>query len=839
MAFRTGVKVSLGNTPEPPEQRAEEVIARVMGEKGHRLAQAGLWPEGTPRIIIGTPQTNAAASQWVGKRKLSLPKHDGFHVQYDREDQAIYIVSGQPLGCLFGAFWLEEALSSRGAGLADTLIAGHSESPAFKYRVDWVGGDTDWQALMRGRPNVVTLGLAGELPHWKFRELLEAESGEKLSPPELDEAAIEQTNKIIAECRRWGLRAGTRRNQLEVGRGSLERKPYLVEELLKIHPEHKFVPTHNPCGSSMCVAYPHFWEVLRANIEEIFQYYPELGMLIVTTGDNGGEIFCNCRNCRHIRFEDRVRRFAEICYETIKRCQPECLFAMRLHNVGDWYWYNARLDMDRIARDLPKDMAFESKFSCPPTFDLSWRTEPGFFNGRFEQDHIVAVGYDNGGRLPATLFFASCHERLKKDVEFLADNDVEGVEVFVRDAPHVAHLEQVARQLWWDPHGTDPEAVQASWSRQRFGRKAGPKVAEALRRSQEIAERLQPVPWVINTVKNLNPWREYDSLRIPYPRLIYEGKETTLLERLSGSREFTGANVKKAMKQIDVTATARKVHDLFVAARESGKGDDYLDFYVNASEDTLRYAEIFRGYVGGYLQWRRSDAARGAGAQQALSEAFLNLLRAQTSWHLMSGLEAGHSEMKYYTRHYMWYITRELEGFDWLPHLGHVLEAVAAGETLLIFASDIQRRDVEGYFIVPLLGLEEEGDQIRVPEATQFYALDKSTLSEEELDLWYCDPDIFVRQHGEGRIIYTNVEERDTWYSERSVPTPALGPKGKRRFKQILDRMGLLPGQIVSGVGLKPYRDLIRWEGPFYNAGNYIETTRLYKLRRDDGSKWA
>jgi len=841
MEITTGAKVSLGESFQPAEERAWEITGHALsGLRVRRLTRTGLFPEGAPRVVIGTPQTSQAVSQWVQRRQVALPRYDGFHVQYDGEDKAIYIISGEPRGCIYGALWLEEALVLGEAGLANELTAGHGESPVFKYRSGG-GRKSGMEGMLRARGNIGGAGILPEMPHWKFRELLEAETGEKLTPPEIDEAAIARSNEAIAECHRWGIWAGASRNQVEIGRASLEERPYLVQEVLKVHPEYKFSPTHNACQSIICTAYPHFWEVLEANIEEIFHYYPGIDMFTLTTADNGGEIFCNCRRCRHIRYEERVRRFIETVYETMKRVQPNCLLVMRMHNIGDWYWYNCRIDMDRIARDLPKDMAFSMKFSCPPTFDLAWTTDPGYWIGRLEQDLIVHIGYDNSGKLPSTLFFASIANRIKQDVEYLAEQGVEGVMLGSSDAPFTAHLADIADKLRWDPRGVDVGEIQAAWARKRFGRKAGRYAAEALRRSEEIASKVQPVPWVINSVKNLNPWREYDQLRAPYPRLIYEGKKTTLLETLSGSREFAPANVRKALKQIDATATAWKVHDLFKAAKESAPDDNLLDFYAKISEDTARYAEIFKGYVGGYLQWRLSGAARGESAKRALDEAFLDLLRAQTSWHLMSGLESvPWREFKDYTGHYMWYITRELDGFDWLPHLPYVLDAVAAGETLVVFAGDVLRRDVEGFFLVPLLGLEEEGDQIRVPEDTRFFAVDKAALSEEELDLWYCELEMFVREHGEGRIIYTNLEERDPWYTTpKSPPTPAIGRKEKRQFKELLSRLGLLPGQVKTGKGLKPYRDLLRWEGPYYNAGNYIETTRLYKLRRDDGSKWA
>ena len=235
----------------------------------------------------------------------------------------------------------------------------------------------------------------------------------------------------------------------------------------------------------------------------------------------------------------------------------------------------------------------------------------------------------------------------------------------------------------------------------------------------------------------------------------------------------------------------------------------------------------------GYLADRRARLALRSGDidefRKHRNEAFWELLCATTFRHLYPGLHDRYPRRPVNACFYEGNIERELERFRWDDHLDDMLARVEAGERLMLWSSDVLRRDVEGFFLEGLLGLEQRGDDMMASEGVKLSVNNEALLEAGRGKMWYSGLHVIVRDHGKGRVIYANLEET---HHERTAPPgrwPQMTPLKKRRFLDWVEKAGLMQGKPLPADFVRcdgPYR----WWGALKNPPNHLETTRFFKL---------
>jgi len=548
---------------------------------------------------------------------------------------------------------------------------------------------------------------------------------------------------------------------------------------------------------------------------------------------------------------DRYRDFVITSYETIKKVSPNTKAIFRLHNLGEWYVYNYHIDMAKLAGELPDDIMLETKCTALPCFDFSFRSPDSPNITGLGKKMIVTLGYDNRWTLcPSNFFFTCCHGRIQSDLNRWAQlENVCGIQFQNNHltSAYVEHLLPLLGRLSWDT-SLDAEGLLENWFVNRLGESSGKLVWEALRDSEQIAERLLPLPYLINGRKQLRPFYEFRRISPPYP-YHPDGREiapvTSALEFTTGKKEVAAESVKTFADKADAVDLSWQMHQKFVQAAEAGPKDAQLvNHYIEMAWDNMAWGGVLHEYVKAYGYWELAEK-KGLLSCEERDLSFLHLFRALTWKHLWTGryddADAPIPDGKDFTYYYFRHIHFELDKFDWSRHIGPLARLIEDGQSIILCADDIPRRDVEGRCLLRLLGLKElPGNRIVPDDSTELYLLADEDLSTPGR-IWYHTTEGIISRRGKGWVLYLPMEERDPYrHMFQGIPMPFMLMRQKRALRDLLRKRGFVPEICANGVTIQweqrahlpRLADELQWHGPLYSSAPSTETTRLYKLRR-------
>jgi len=353
-----------------------------------------------------------------------------------------------------------------------------------------------------------------------------------------------------------------------------------------------------------------------------------------------------------------------------------------------------------------------------------------------------------------------------------------------------------------------------------------------------LANRLMPAPYVTLDFKQIMPYYQYRMIGPHYPdkptgEALAPAK--SLVEFLCGDKEVTPDNIKSLTDKIDGTAFSERMIARFQAALRIDTSNGYLEESLGMAYQTDAYARLFKHYLAGYFcrqlaaYYDRSENRQDR--DRSLSRAFCNLLQALSHKHLFTGryfrikmANGIYRQDAVYQRFSC--ITDELKQFNWTEHVEAFLEMIGGGKTVILFADDMDRRYLEGEFLKSVLGLHEHPGNRLVPRGRDLFIIDEEKIGPFSHQIWYQRAETFVKLLGRGRIIYTHLEERPP----ASIPNhfPFAGVRRKERFRDVLEKCGLLPGMQVEMRTLRPVERPLRWFGPLYSsAGQYDSRYKL------------
>lgn len=833
--------------------RAEKTAAEIVdgflkrrGKSSRRISErAG--DGASPAIIIGTADSCRAIGRYLDETRLKPPRWDGYVIAQAGPGR-IYLISSSPRGCVFGAHRLETSLNVPGRKLVlakDRIV----DEPAFEHRVmlnrldgrHGPGMYAHVENYVRDRFNLIIQWPRPVLPYEFFRKVVEKKG--KSAFTGADEASIADCRRTIDECRRFGLIPCLWYNEPSF-------PAELVKTFVKQHPQYKSVPIHNVGYDAICSATPGFWDYYREHLKELMATFPGLGAMMVNTGELG-EIFCQCNNCRDYPLAQRIVDFATTSYETLTAIDPDFMLIIRLHNTGDWYWYNFHLDIKGIMESLPSGIIWEVKWCVPPCYDFSWRSPVSPHLTMPKVNKITTLGYDFQWMLsPSSFFLTSCHGRLQHDIQALSQiSDMRGI-MFHNNRRRMVqganlfseHLHPLLARLSWDPTGIDPARELQCWFQERFGDKAAKHIWNGLKDSESIADKLQPLPYSIDPRRQIRPYSFYKRVcphysHMPDGRKIAESRSA--VGWITGKPRLAARDLRKAIACVDAEPEAVVMCRAFERALKVVRKNRFLvEEYLGAAEATLNYARLFREYFSAYFYLQLSGAASGATEKKYRNQAFLSLLKGLAYKHLYSG-EYDDTDMTEpwstdFTYYYLDHINHELAGFDWDDHLATVRRFVSGGGRLIFTSDDIIERDAYGHFLLGLFGLRERpGNRIELKPGTDLFLLNEKKIGAFSPRMWYHPVEIFVRKLGKGWVAYATVEEWNVTQriASAGMDIPSMKRKQKCAFVEVLKKAGLEPDRAPEMKYFTQFNGPLQWYGPLYNSGPGSETTRFYKLR--------
>jgi len=679
-----------------------------------------------------------------------------------------------------------------------------------------------------------SVGLYAQVPNRNFPKGAGGFATEK-TRFEPDRRATDTINQI----KQHGCQVFIATNQPAFGAERFGKPTPAIVEYFRRFPQYRLVPCHNPSGTSICPSHPALWKMMRANLNDIFELYPAADGLILTTGDNGADIFCQCKSCRNYPFAGRLRDFLETAYSVVNKGYPRRKLIMRMHNIGDWYRYNPGFDLEKVIADVPEDILFAAKLHCPPAFDCSLNAPLSIWIDKIPDRLIVALGMDNANQSPNDFLLTGAFDRMARMVQLCKDAGIRGIGFSVPQKWWGLPLLQILNALSNPGEFENTEKTIADWAEKYFGKKAGGLVTKTMLRSEQVTNKINPAPYFINTRNQMAEWNRFSCLRAPYFERPTDTNGKSLMKILCGTETPSRKIVDGAIESMDVSKLIAQSNTELKKARSlASKNRTQIDRMLTLNSETLHYSDAYRNYIAAYLLYRLSNKQFQQGlvesARKANADAFFHLLKALNAVHYYVGDQ---DSFAFFTYYYYQNINRELDRFDWSNLAKPVLSRIQTGRTLLLFSDDIPRRDNEGRFLEKLLGLKKSGTKLIADSERPLY---RWKADKRAGQIWYDDLEILLSKYGSGWIAYASLEEAklNSNVTLHSPPIPQLKIKQKATLQSVLTEIGLSKGARPVMNRFERLTGQLYWHGPLYNPGNYLETVRFYKLLPSDHFGW-
>lgn len=373
-------------TPSPPECRAATIVEDAMrsafGDGSKREHQC---PQ-PYRILVGTVEGHPGIRRLLTAGRLRLEADglgfDGFLVQTIGPAggtglETIVVAGGNPRGTLYGAIALAQALQE-GQNLAGLCLR---EEPATRLRGGYCEGaneslipeittsgyrptEPELLALAARRANLLLLRenwCVNPYIRWKYLPGVPV-------PPPLVEKAILELREDVELASQFGF--------ILVFHLSMACPSWADEALLKRHPGLKArvdTTRHEPWYTHLRrynPAHRAFRKMLAAEVQELFELYPELDGLYSWHGYDGAPLGDDRPGSDLNAFSDRLIDAHLIRYNCMKQAKPGALYIVD-HSGADLY--------RKLLEDgLPDDVIFTS-WSHTPSQDLlphGWVPDP-------------------------------------------------------------------------------------------------------------------------------------------------------------------------------------------------------------------------------------------------------------------------------------------------------------------------------------------------------------------------------------------------------------------------------------------------------------------------------
>ena len=362
------------------------------------------------------------------------------------------------------------------------------------------------------------------------------------------------------------------------------------EGFFSAHPEAKPVDT-TPVKKWLCPSADISKKLTYDKWHSLFKRFPDSGGVILTisAGDSGG-LHCDCEKCSKYPMHQRVVDYIKIIRSAIQSVNPKAVVMVRAWRLPT--------DVFELAEELPDDIIYRSKLTCPPGNDYLWTDNfcryvneglPRFIASGVctwttdsPSDNIPFLCYTGPKQKERGVKLAEkgCEGAWTEPYEPYADyTDPEDI---LRQPSRAARIE-----CGWDPYAFDPDEYLHSWAVKRFGAEVGIHVFNAFKETNLIADSFILEPNVTNTLhmyvyQGCSGAGYAGATNSPEDLLLATSKD---IDRFRDKFEIP--------RSIEIAIQARD--ELLEAAKLAPDNTD-IQIYLTMAKDTVHLTKMWQNY---------------------------------------------------------------------------------------------------------------------------------------------------------------------------------------------------------------------------------------------------
>ncbi|MCD4831278.1 MAG: hypothetical protein K8R02_05635 [Anaerohalosphaeraceae bacterium] len=580
----------------------------------------------------------AIDNDWLGRQGYQV-------VAFAKEgSKRILMTAATDIGVLYGVIGLRLKMDKLGIEELDDWNTSYRDRPVFRYRYGKGELRGNWQTSHSTREPMHDIFLYEDYPEIFPDEEFKKQYLKRVAKTE------KKLRKQLTEAEKYGIKVFFFTYQPTIA--SWGRKSFF-----KVHPEAKAV-FDGQHKVFLCPSTQISKKFTYSKWQSLFKRFPTAsGVLLCMCSGDGAGPYCGCEKCKNYPMHQRVIDYVMIVRSAIKSVNPEAVVVVRSWGLPT--------DMVKLAKDLPDDVCYYSKLTCPPGNDYLWLDH---FCRYLEADvpRLVTGGtcvWNTDSPSDNVPFLCYTGPKQKARAVKIADRGVIGawappehprstptnVEDILRLPSRAARLECA-----WDPYTFDPNEFLQCWTARRFGKDAGLCVYNAFEYTHLIADAFTAI-----APKRTNIFHMFT---YPDCRGAGYGGAVALSEKYPPAKKLLlarPADVEQLKKQFEIAApikiAIRTQNELNKAAKLLPENKE-IQTYLTMANVTVYLTQMWRDYHLSLLyRCVEKNSVNSTEAEQyaALAKKYAEMAHSQLDGYLKNYLKIypGLLNKPYYLKH--------------------------------------------------------------------------------------------------------------------------------------------------------------------------------------------
>lgn len=412
----------------------------------------------------------------VDKAWLSEQGYQIVVIPYRDRGGVIVVTGATDVGVLYGVIGLRLRMNKLGMTDVSKWRKSYRDRPLFKYRGGKGPLRGNWQTSSATREPMCDIFLYKEFP--------EIYPGEEFKKKYLAKVAKteKKLRKQLANAKKYGTKVFFFTYQPTII--SWGRKGFF-----KKHPEAKAVfDGHRKVF--LCPSAKISRKFIYTKWRNLFRRFPSAaGVLLCMCSGDGAGPYCGCDRCKKYPMRQRVIDYVKIIRSAIQSVNPKAVVVLRSWGLPT--------DMSKLVKDLPDDVHYFSKITCPPGNDYLWHDHFCRYL-KLRVPRFVTCGTcganTDGSGIPFLMYTG--RKQKARAIKIFEQGCVGpwagGADPDSRPKSFQGILllpSSVARiECGWDPYKFDPDEFLLQWASKRFGKAVGKHVYDAFKDTKIIAD---------------------------------------------------------------------------------------------------------------------------------------------------------------------------------------------------------------------------------------------------------------------------------------------------------------------------------------------------------------
>ncbi len=527
--------------------------------------------------ITGLVKTNKVKidKSWLGEQGyqvIVIPSKAG---------KTIIVTAATDVGVLYGVIGLKLRMDKLGLKSPAQWSKSYHDRPVFKYRGGKGRLRGNWQTSAAAREPMHDIFLYEDYPEIFPSEKFKKQYIERVAKTEA------RLRKQLAEAEKYGAKVLF-----------FTYQPTIVkwgrENFYKAHPDARPVfDGHHKVF--LCPSSESSKKFIYSKWRALFKRFPTAsGVLLSMCSGDGAGPYCGCAKCKDYPMRQRVIDYVKIIRSAIQSVNPKAVVVVRSWGLPT--------DMATLPKDLPDDVYFFSKITCPPGNDYLWRDHFCRYLKlgvpRFVTCGTCTTNTDGAG-VPFLLYTGKKQKiRAIKIVEKGCVGAWAGgvaADSRPKSPPRILSLPSRAARVecGWDPYAFDGDKFLLQWAGKRFGKAVGQHVYNALKDTKVIAD----------AFTSIAPLRTNIFHMFVYPGCGGSGYGgATPLQRYPLAKELLAArpaDVQRLKKKFEIArpiqVSRTALNELESAAKLAPKNKE-IQTYLTMAKVTVCLTQMWRDY---------------------------------------------------------------------------------------------------------------------------------------------------------------------------------------------------------------------------------------------------